>query len=137
MAPLVQQRGVHANLEIVDAKNPRCPAFEVRERAERARDRAFYVAEQRLGELLSPARPHGGPAVAVARRSRGRGVGVVGSTTSIASPAKSTKTLHFLVDVRPTWLCRIVGRNRLDVRIIGVFIARRVPEAVDVQDFNV
>ena len=31
------------------------------ERGERARDRAFYVAEQRLGELLSPARPHGGP----------------------------------------------------------------------------
>src|ERR1700757_555267 len=70
--PFVQQRGVHANREIVDAENPRCPAFEVREGAERADDRAFDVAQQRLGELLSPARPHGGPAVALARRSRRR-----------------------------------------------------------------
>src|ERR1700761_846850 len=73
--PFVQQRGVHANREIVDAENPRCPAFEVREGAERADDRAFDVAQQRLGKLLSPARPHGGPAVALARRSRRRGVG--------------------------------------------------------------
>jgi hypothetical protein len=57
--PLVQQRGVHANREIVDAESPRCPTFEVRERAERARGRAFDVAQQRLGELLSPSRPHG------------------------------------------------------------------------------
>src|SRR5580704_7750421 len=75
LGALVQQRGVHANRKIVDAENPRCPAFEVRERAERARDRAFDVAQQRLGELLSPARSHGGPGVALARRSRRRGVG--------------------------------------------------------------
>jgi len=46
---LVQQRGVHASREIVDAENPRCSAFAVRKQAERARDRAFPVAQQWVG----------------------------------------------------------------------------------------
>ena len=72
---LVQQRGVHANREIVDAEDPRCPAFEVRERVERARDRARHVAQQRVCELVSPARPHGGLGLALAGRARRRGAG--------------------------------------------------------------
>jgi len=64
-APTFSSEG--SNREIVDAENPRCPAFEVREGAELARDRAFDVAQQRLGKLLSPARPHGGSALALGR----------------------------------------------------------------------
>ena len=57
---LVQQREVHANREIVDAEDPRCPAFEVRERVERARDRARHVAQQRvLNSYLQRARMAG------------------------------------------------------------------------------
>ena len=55
-APSFSSEGSMPTERLSMRENPRCPAFEVRERAERARDRAFYVAEQRLGELLSPAR---------------------------------------------------------------------------------
>jgi hypothetical protein len=47
-------------------------------------------------------------AAMTATNSYGRTSAVVGSTTSIASPAKSTKTFS-----PAPWLCRIVGRNRL------------------------
>ena len=52
-------------------EDPRCSAFEVRERGERARDRAFDVAQQGVGERLPPARPRGRAALAFARRSQG------------------------------------------------------------------
>ena len=51
--PLIQQRGIHAKREIVDAENPRYAAFEFRGRAERARDRALAVSQQRFAILVA------------------------------------------------------------------------------------
>ena len=82
----VQRWGPHASRAIVDAENPRCPAYAFRDRLVGTPGRARHGAERRLGERL-PAKGSAGRArLAAAGRPRRRGPGAP-SVPAASDPA--------------------------------------------------